>query len=396
MMNTEKLENLGIAELRQLVRFIDPNTRGAGNLGNVGKRAEILDHLRDIDLSDDDFARWENSRAAAPAPAAVEVPAANPAPAAPATGDVADKLAALQALQTLFGGNAPAQIDEKQVEVIAARVFASMNIPRAIEVRNLNTGAVKNIGVSHYATADIIAALSVDCCVWLAGPAGSGKTTACAKVAEALNLPFYPLSVGGQTTKSDLLGFIDATGTYCKALPVVRQAFEHGGLLLIDEIDAANPNVLTILNALLANGHCSFPDKRVDRHPDFRCIAAANTFGRGADRQYVGRNPIDAATIDRFAFVEFNYDEQLELAIAPNKEWCRYVQCVRHAVDSLKERIIVSPRATINGGKLLAAGVDREKVLNMVIFKGCGKDIRQKIINAADMEYNNASTVAAD
>ena len=81
-------------------------------------------------------------------------------------------------------------------------------------------------------------------------------------------------------------------------------AYENGGVFLFDEIDAADPNVLLVINSALANGHLSVPSRHekptAARHPDFICIAAANTFGHGADRQYVGRNQLDESTLDRF------------------------------------------------------------------------------------------------
>jgi cobaltochelatase CobS len=40
-------------------------------------------------------------------------------------------------------------------------------------------------------------------------------------------------------------------------------------------------------------------------------VATANTFGTGADRVYVGSLQIDGATLDRFAFLEWPYDEGL-------------------------------------------------------------------------------------
>ena len=47
--------------------------------------------------------------------------------------------------------------------------------------------------------------------IMFVGPAGSGKTHLAGCVAESLQLPFYPMSVGLQTTKSDLLGFVNAS-----------------------------------------------------------------------------------------------------------------------------------------------------------------------------------------
>jgi cobaltochelatase CobS len=39
----------------------------------------------------------------------------------------------------------------------------------------------------------------------------------------------------------------------------------------------------------------------------------ANTFGTGADRQYVGRNQLDESTLDRFRIgqIERDYDSEI-------------------------------------------------------------------------------------
>ena len=176
--------------------------------------------------------------------------------------------------------------------------------------------------------------------LYLYGPAGTGKTQLAETASEAINLPFYPLSVCGQTTKSDLLGYTTATGSYIET--VFRKAYENGGVFLLDEIDNGNPNVTAVLNSALANGVCTFPDKVVKRHPDFVCIACANTFGTGASAEYIGRNPIDAATLDRFKQIFVDYDEELETELFPSA--AAIVQKLRKAMKG--ERVVISMRKT--------------------------------------------------
>lgn len=240
----------------------------------------------------------------------------------------------------------------------------------------LKDGKTKSLGAVHRETEWLIKLLQRPRHALLTGPAGSGKTTCAEKVAEALGLSFHPMSVGPETMKSDLLGFIDANGNYHTTQ--VRESFEKGGLLLLDEIDAGNGASMTILNSLLSNGYCSFPDGVVQRHPDFRCIAAANTFGRGADRLYVGRNQLDAATLDRFVVRAFDYDEELERRLAGNDEWVNRVQEVRAIASDLKLRVVVSPRASIIGAGMLEDGFSQEDVEESCIFK-YDKDFKMKV-----------------
>lgn len=219
--------------------------------------------------------------------------------------------------------------------------------------------------------------------VMLVGEAGGGKTQLCENIAEALNLPFYPMSVGLQTTKSDLLGFIDAHGSYKRT--IIREAFENGGLLLLDEFDCAHAGVVTILNSMLANGFTSFPDKVVKKHPNFICICACNTFGRGATVDYVGRNRLDAATLDRFVFVEVGYDISLENMITRNDLWHKLILDIRKNIAKHGIRHIVSPRASMDGADLIDAGFSVKDALALTVFKGVNLDMQERMLSDIDI-----------
>ncbi len=79
--------------------------------------------------------------------------------------------------------------------------------------------------------------------VWLYGEAGSGKSTAAEQMADELDLSFRSISLGPSTSKSDLMGYRDATGEYRST--AYRETYEDGGVFLFDEIDNAHPSVLT-------------------------------------------------------------------------------------------------------------------------------------------------------
>ena len=203
----------------------------------------------------------------------------------------------------------------------------------------------------------------------LVGPAGTGKSFAAQSAAELLDTPFYAMSVGAQTSKSDLIGYMDANGNYVST--TFRTAYESGGLFLLDEIDAGNSNVLIQLNAALANGYMSFPDGMVPKHPDFRLIATANTYGLGANRVYVGRNQLDAATLDRFVVITWPIDDAVELSMAIGErggDWYHIVLLVRDYVQQNDLRLVVSPRATSRGSTMLASGVHFNEVLHSCLL----------------------------
>jgi cobaltochelatase CobS len=310
-----------------------------------------------------------------------------PAP-APAQDPAAALTAALAALMPAPG------IDEDAVrrivrEEIPAPPTIRIEIPGRPEIE---------MARQHERFPLLLQVLACGLNVLLVGPAGTGKTTAARKAAEALGLGFSCLSVGPQTSKSDLLGFVDAGGTYRESLFV--QAYRDGGVFLLDEIDAGNAGVLTVLNAALAGDVMATPVGMVARSPRFLTVAGANTYGQGASRQYVGRNQLDAATLDRFAVLDWPVDEGLEAAIvglpapAPVLDlgrgglldaagWLARVRAVRAGCEKQQVRAVVSPRATQAGVALLAAGVGRFWVEEMVLWRGMPAEARTRVEGGA-------------
>lgn len=267
---------------------------------------------------------------------------------------------------------------ELPIDEIVAKVLPQVDVKllREVVVKAPGREPVK-VGRTHFQFEEVLTMVSTGVNVCLVGPAGSGKTTVCQQIAKALGRQFY---MNGQMSgEHELKGFNDAYGKYLTT--AFRVAFEHGGLWLCDEVDGSDPSVPQALNSALANGFMMFPDSAapIMMHPDFIAMAAANTFGRGADRTYVGRNQLDGAFTDRFVMLPFDYDEELELQVAPNADWTRYVQKCRKAADMEKARVIISPRCSIYGGKLLAAGIKRARVAEVTLWKGIDPEWQAKI-----------------
>lgn len=217
----------------------------------------------------------------------------------------------------------------------------------------------------------------------LVGPAGSGKTTAADHVAKSLNLSYYSISVGMQTTKTEFFGYMDATGRYVRTL--FREAYEKGGLFLIDELDAGNANVMTAMNQALANDSCAFPDGMVAKHPEFCVVASANTFGTGANREYVGRNQLDAATLDRFAVINWEYDNTLENKNVKNKTWLKFVLKCRDNANKYKIRTVVSPRASYYGDAMIAGGMSMQQAADLLVKKGVNESEYVKLTEGTSL-----------
>ncbi len=265
--------------------------------------------------------------------------------------------------------------NEVKIQSMVQEALEKMKLPRppvVIEIKEPGKKAVKLAGHHHKQFEDLLKACGARSAdgmrlnIMLVGPAGSGKTTAAENVAKAFKIPFY--FNGAIDTEYKLVGFTDAHGKTVRR--PFREAFGKPSVYLFDEIDGSHPNGCLPLNAALSNGAVDFPDAIEKRHKDCIIIAAANTFGLGGTSDYVGRNKLDAAFIDRFVVLKWLVDEELELATAPDTDWCRYVQHVRRRAALAGLKVIISPRASYYGAALLEQGMSRPLVADMVLRKG--------------------------
>jgi MoxR-like ATPase len=278
---------------------------------------------------------------------------------------------------------------DEAVRVVAEAV--AEQVPPVVEVRVAEADPVRVGGHSHVVLPDVLLALGAGCHVLLVGPAGTGKSMMARQTAEAFGQEFHALSLGPTTPMSKIFGYYDAHGQY-HGTPF-RSAFEHGGLMLLDELDSGHPGLLAELNQALSIRSCAFADGMVAAHPEFRLIATANTYGTGGDRQYVGRQALDAATLDRFVVIDVPVDEDLEeriaLAHAPSRpeDTLRVIEEVRRLRATAAEKrlpVMFSPRAGIDAAKLLQAGASVEQAIRWRVVRGMSAAHRSALGLAAD------------
>ena len=294
-------------------------------------------------------------------------PAPEPAPDQSAFENLQNALAPFLNDKSLPGS----QLDEARIKELIEEHSPK---PKTIKVEHFD-GSKIEVGAHHKDFHILLLLASRRIPVFLAGPSGSGKTHTASQLAEALKLPFEAISVGPMTTKGDLLGyknvFPEGPSYFDTGL---TRCFKNGGVFLIDEIDAGNAGVLTVLNMALSNGSMATPEGMIDKHPDFICIAGANTYGTGADRQYVGRTQLDEATLKRFFVLEWPIDTDLENQISgadddKSRKLVEKIQELRVNADNLKLRVTVSPRDSIYAVRLLKAGMKQKQILKGLIFK---------------------------
>lgn len=257
--------------------------------------------------------------------------------------------------------------------------------PQVLEIKKQDSEPVKIEGYLPNWFNDALKALSAGLNVLVSGPAGCGKTHTAALLAEALNLRFAHLSLSAGASESWLLGrYLPNThGGFEYQLSQFVDYYENGGLFLLDEIDAADANMLIIINAAIANGKMSVPN-RVDnpiakRHPDFKLIAAANTFGQGMDRMYAGRVQLDAAFLDRWVMFEAEYNTQLETALAGDcDDVLTLINEMREKVSKHKMRRVISTRKLMQLVTLRKNGFSFSKCRD-VLLTGWSADEKRKV-----------------
>lgn len=305
------------------------------------------------------------------------------------TDDPADMLAS--AIKALTGSP---QIDRAELErvarEVAREVVEDIVYPTRTVVLRADDTAKPIEGGTHRQLGDVITSVLAGEHVMMVGPAGTGKSTIASQTADALGLEYYSISLSPQTPASQIVGYMQAQGEYVETL--FRRAYEHGGLFHFDEIDNAHPSVLATINAALANGSMAFPDGMVKRHDDFRVVASANTYGRGANRSYVGRQAIDAATLDRFTIETIEIDEALETALCMSSglesvqvdRVLKYVRGLRENTERHGLNVILSPRATMGMCRLLRAGRSWESAVESRVRRGLDDSTWNKLTENSD------------
>lgn len=264
----------------------------------------------------------------------------------------------LQIVQSLAGSS----VNEERVRDIIRDELANVE-PRRIVVTP--TAETKIDEHTHPAFEEVLQAVAGGNNVLLVGPAGCGKTHLAEQIARSLGREFGALHCTAGASESQLLGWLFPTGDggRFEYIPApFATLYERGNaVFLLDELDAADPNMTLVINGALANGHLHIPQRYtspcIKRGENMCVIAAANTFGTGADMVYAGRNQIDGATLDRFYPIPMTYDTALEKQLA-DADVCEWVWDIRSRIEEKKLRRVMSTRSIQKADAMLRQGAE--------------------------------------
>lgn len=199
--------------------------------------------------------------------------------------------------------------------------------------------------------------------IFIYGETGVGKSSAPIHIAKKQGRPVIRINLSRFTDVDDLFGSIRLVdgNTIFEEGPVLI-AFRMGAILLMDEVDSADPTLLTDLHPILEHRGYMIKKLRQMVFPaeGFMVIATANTKGRGdMTGKYVTTGVLNRAFLDRFA-TGIHYEaatrqemQQILLASMPRAPVeivqslaCWYDQVATAARNDLAEHI--SPRKMLD------------------------------------------------
>lgn len=188
--------------------------------------------------------------------------------------------------------------------------------------------------IFHEMFDDVITAVMEDVNPYLIGPSGCGKTYMVSQIGSILNLDCT--DIGYINEEYDILGYVTAMGEYSESN--FYRLYKYGGIAFCDELDNGNSKATVKLNSFLSNQEYScyyFPGgERVDKHANFRVIAAGNTDGSGADINYSTREKIEESVQQRMIPIYVDYDNRVEKAILKDyPTWFEFACAFREATD---------------------------------------------------------------
>ena len=163
--------------------------------------------------------------------------------------------------------------------------------------------------------------------LYISGPTWSGKTSVVTETAARLNWPVQQLTLNSRFEFSQLKGQF-TVASLKEGGPAemhfmhgpLATAMKYGHILLLNEIDLADPGELSGLNDVLEGRPLVIAENRgeiIKPHPMFRVVVTGNSFGSGdATGLYQGVLEQNVAALDRYRFLYVGYpDEAVETAL---------------------------------------------------------------------------------
>lgn len=226
------------------------------------------------------------------------------------------------------------------------------------------------------------------------GNRGVGKNVLTETLSWLYCRPLFEMSLNSQMSNSAILGnqtFDEFGKIIFKKSPLI-EAMEVGGILVLDEFNAALSHVMLLLNSVLDDRRrIDVPSyKRVVAHENFAVIATQNTSA------YTGVFRNNEATLDRFVPIIFNSSPQISELIMQklgyiNGEDLSIVEKIYEGINNLIKQGEISDKSLSVRGFIDACSVLedislRQALIDNVVNKAVEED-REPIQTIVDMFF---------
>lgn len=215
------------------------------------------------------------------------------------------------------------------------------------------------------------------------GAPGAGKTHLMQSLAVEASLPFLLNTFSNDSLTSEIKGSKSPlNGMYHRT--AFRELWEHGGVILFDEVCLAPGAFLNVLNAAMSQGLICFPDgETIHKNPHCYIAFADNSNGWGNDPIYPERQDIGGAFRNRLTYIKFEYDTKLEKQIIANifgsvmraECWHSAILAMRSIVAPMMSPIVVSPRFAYRAAKFYKCDMDPKFIFESCLREGLPDDI---------------------
>ena len=184
----------------------------------------------------------------------------------------------------------------------------------------------------------------------LAGPKATGKNILAENLAYAFGRPIYNVSFHVNTNSGDLIG----TDTFvnnevCLRKGSIYQCAEYGGFGILDEINMAKNDAVSVLHATLDyRRSIDVPGyDRIDLHPAARFIGTMN-YG------YAGTKELNEALVSRFLVIDMPAQTEETLGFIFNK---MFPEAKKKSVNSEISTKSLDLRGLLAAMKIVRAGL---------------------------------------
>lgn len=226
--------------------------------------------------------------------------------------------------------------------------------------------------------------------VFIFGPAGCGKSRMNEEIAKCFDWDFFTMSMSGGMRYAQVFGstHLDDNKTTWTPSEFLK-AVQKPGLVFIDEILSADPEVVLGLNALLEKNtrKIQTPIGVIKMDDKCRLVACANIAGRQVNRQYTGAQRQDDSLLDRFVSVEMGYDDMVEAKICQEsglaKDVAMYfissMKSLREAVKLNNIPFDASTRRLIGAIEAFKSGLNKSRSFEVAFLTPLSEAERARI-----------------